>query len=1111
MTNRLVKVAKELNVGTTTIVDYLTSHGFDIEDKPSAKVTDEMHDQLVKEFQKEQVIKEQADQLIFGTRPVPRKDIPLPPVHKPAAVVENKEEVGVATLEAKKEDSTTPVERPRFLQSRLKVLNKTVDPVKPIIEEQPQPVVQPFVQEVVINEPAFQPIVREVEPVNPPKQEQPIPQAEVQPSLDANNAPPQLKSEPEPQSKSEPQSKPKPQPKQEPKPKPEQLEVPKEEKVGEDYYRAEAPELRGLKILGKIDTDQFKKPAGNNSGRDNRGGDNRGGNRDNRDRPRPQGQGGDNRGGTPNPDNRQRQQGNDNRGQGSAPNPDNRGQRPPVQGQGQGNDNRNQQRPQGQGQGTDNRNLNPQRPQGQGQGVDNRNPNQQRPPAPNGTTPESEADRKKRKRKRKKVATGPNPNNTQGQQGQGQGGQGQGQNNNNNNNAGGNRGGNNNMPPRRDARPGDQRPPQRDGGGNNNDNNREVSQRQIEEQIKATMARLSGGGKKKRQKMRRDNRERIRERQELQDQEGQSGKLEVTEFVSVSELASLMNVAVTEVIMACLNLGVIVSINQRLDAEIIELIAEEFGHEVEFISAEEQIEEEDIVVDDPNDMEQRAPIVTVMGHVDHGKTSLLDHIREANVVAGEAGGITQHIGAYEVVKNEKKITFLDTPGHEAFTAMRARGAKITDIAIIVIAADDSLMPQTREAISHAQAANVPMIFAINKIDKAGAQPEKIKQELASMNLLVEEWGGKYQSQDISAKTGENIDLLLEKILLEAEVLELKANAKRTATGTVIEASLDKGRGYVTKILVQNGTLDIGDPIVCGEYSGKVKAMFNERGKRVLSVGPSTPVLVLGLGGAPQAGERVKEVENEQEARQIASKRAQISREQLNRATKRISLDEIGRRLALGNFKELNLIVKGDVDGSVEALSDSLIKLSIEKVQVNVIHRAVGAITESDVLLASASDAIIIGFQVRPSMNARKLAEREGVQIKMYSIIYEAIEEIKMAIEGMLEPTKEERIVAQVEVREVYKISKIGTIAGCYVQEGKITRNTGVRIIRDGIVVFPTREGAAGKIASLKRFKEDMKEVKAGLECGISIDNFNDIQVGDTIEGFEIFEIKTKLA
>jgi len=627
------------------------------------------------------------------------------------------------------------------------------------------------------------------------------------------------------------------------------------------------------------------------------------------------------------------------------------------------------------------------------------------------------------------------------------------------------------------------------------------------------MARISGaGGKKKRQKLSRDKRDRFRERQELIDLEKEGGKLQLTEFISVSELASLMDVSVSEVIMTCMNIGVIVSINQRLDAEVIELVASEFGHEVEFISAEEQVDEvEDMEEDSPEDLVPRAPVVTVMGHVDHGKTSLLDYIREANVVGGEAGGITQHIGAYEVqLPNGKEITFLDTPGHEAFTAMRARGAKVTDIAVIIVAADDNIMPQTKEAISHATAANVPIIFAINKIDKAGAAPEKIKQELASMNFLVEEWGGKYQSQDISAKTGANIELLLEKILLEAELLDLKANPKRLAVGAVIEASLDKGRGYVTKILVQSGTLKIGSPIVAGEHAGKVKAMFNERGKRVTEAGPSTPVLVLGLSGAPQAGERFKSMENEFDTRQLASKRAQITREQTNRATKRISLDEIGRRLALGNFKELNLIVKGDVDGSVEALSDSLMKLAVETVQVNVIHRAVGQIIESDVLLASASDAIIIGFQVRPSGLARKLAEREGVEIKMYSIIYEAIEEIKAAIEGMLEPTKEEKIVAQVEVRQVFKVSKVGTVAGCYVQEGKISRNTGIRIVRDGIVVFPVREGAAGKISSLKRLKDDVKEVREGLECGIALENFNDIRVGDIIEGFEITEVRKKL-
>ena len=490
---------------------------------------------------------------------------------------------------------------------------------------------------------------------------------------------------------------------------------------------------------------------------------------------------------------------------------------------------------------------------------------------------------------------------------------------------------------------------------------------------------------------------------------------------------------------------------------------------------------------------------------------MLDYIRNANVVSGEAGGITQHIGAYEVVINGKKIVFLDTPGHEAFTAMRARGAKITDVAVIIIAADDNVMPQTREAISHAQAAGVPIVFAINKIDKPAADPEKIKNELAQMNLLVEDWGGKYQSQEISSKTGQNIDLLLEKILLESEVLDLKANPDKMANGTVIEASLDKGRGYVTKLLVQNGTLNQSDYIVAGEFSGRIKAMFNERGKKLKSAGPSTPVLVLGLSGAPQAGEKFKEFENEQDARQIAARRAQINREQTNRATKRISLDDIGRRLALGNFKELNLIIKGDVDGSIEALTDSLIKLSVETIQVNVIHKAVGQITESDVLLASASDAVIIGFQVRPSLGARKAAEKEGIQIKHYSIIYEAINDVKAAMEGMLEPTKEETAVGEIKVREVYKISKVGTVIGGYVTEGKISKSTYVRIVRDGIVIYPTKENVHGEIGTLKRFKDDVKEVRAGLECGLTIKNFNDVRIDDTIEGYEITEVKQKLS
>ncbi|MBP8724677.1 MAG: translation initiation factor IF-2 [Saprospiraceae bacterium] len=650
-------------------------------------------------------------------------------------------------------------------------------------------------------------------------------------------------------------------------------------------------------------------------------------------------------------------------------------------------------------------------------------------------------------------------------------------------------------------------------GRRTDDAPKEITSKEIDDQIKQTMARLQGTKSKQRQKVRRDKREERREREGERERSESLEAIQLTEFVTVSELANLMEVPVTDIIMTCMNMGIIVSINQRLESDVIEILAEEFDKKVEFISEEEEFTDEDEEVeDDIADLVERAPIVTVMGHVDHGKTSLLDHIRKANVASGEAGGITQHIGAYEVFvgPDHRPITFLDTPGHEAFTAMRARGAKVTDIAVIIVAADDHVMPQTREAISHAQAAGVPMVFAINKVDKPGADPERIKNELSQMNLLVEEWGGKFQSQDISAKSGLGIDSLLEKILLEADVLGLKANPKRQATGTVIEASLDKGRGYLTKLLVQNGTLKNGDILLAGEYAGKVKAMFNERAQKITKAPPSTPVLVLGLHGAPTAGEKFKVMEDESEARLIAGRRAQINREQANRASKRISLDEIGRRLALGNFKELKLIVKGDVDGSVEALSDALIKLSVEKIQVVIIHKAVGPIAESDVLLASASDAIVIGFQVRPTTGARNLAEKEGVQVKLYSIIYEAIDEIKAAMEGMLEPTKEEKIIGQAEVREVYKITKVGTVAGCMVTEGKIMRNNPVRIIRDGIVVYPNREGATAEIASLKRFKDDAKEVKENMECGISIKNFNDLKVGDVIEAYEITEVRQKL-
>ena len=630
---------------------------------------------------------------------------------------------------------------------------------------------------------------------------------------------------------------------------------------------------------------------------------------------------------------------------------------------------------------------------------------------------------------------------------------------------------------------------------------------EIQKQIKETLARLSNqSSKSKTSKYRKLKREEIREQAQEDAAKNAEGKkiLKVTEFVSASQLASMMNVAVNEVIQTCMSLGMFVSINQRLDAEAIAIVAEEFGYKVEFVSVElvESIRTEE---DSPEDLLPRPPIVTVMGHVDHGKTSLLDYIRKANVIAGEAGGITQHIGAYSVtLESGKHITFLDTPGHEAFTAMRARGAQATDIAIIVVAADDSVMPQTREAINHAQAANVPIVIAINKIDKPGANPNKIREDLSQMNILVEEWGGKVQCQEISAKKGDGIDLLLEKVLLEAEMLDLKANAKKRAVGIVIEASLDKGKGYVGTMLVGSGTMRVGDVILAGCYSGRVKAMHNERGMAIMEAGPATPVMVLGLTGAPQAGDKFNVMDDEREAREIASKRLQLQREQGIRTQKHITLDEIGRRLAIGDFKELNIILKGDVDGSIEALSDSLQKLSTEKIQTKIILKGVGAITESDVLLASASNAIIIGFQVRPSLAARKLAEQEQIDIRLYSIIYDAINEVKDAMEGMLAPEYQEKISCNVEVRDVFNITKVGTVAGCMVVDGKISRNTKIRLIRDGIVIY------SGNLGSLKRFKDDAKEVATGFECGLNIDGFNDIKVGDFIEGYEQVEVKAKL-
>ncbi len=1039
MAKRLIKIAKELNVGTSTIVEHLNNSGFEIDNKPTAKITEDMETELLKEFQKSIAIKEEADKLKIGRTPEKKKEVEVEqktnlkkptPTSSTAEPVQAKAESPAVTSKVEKTENgkvTTKQEYSDVVvkeadeesKPKLKVLGKidldknkksnvsrkTVDqpkPEKPAAKEekrQPEPEKEEKAEAKEQKQQTAEKPEKTQEVVKDRKEKQAEPQ-EVKKEKPETSA--QNKKEKPAKTASAKTKQEEPQPKKEEKSENVEPQLKAKQKPEQEQEKAKVEQKIEKSAEDKVEkkseaaSDDVKKATA----------------------------------------------------------PELRGLK--IKGKIDINK------------------------------LDRNRKKKKKEPEVKSSDKKPSDSRPKRPRKRKKVSrSGSSSGNNRSSQG----------------------GNSRQSGDSRQSRGGGSR--RGKGGGNRQGGRRnepqEVSQKEIEEKIKATIAQMSGGGKKKRQRIRRENRERTREKQEQIQQEKETGKLELTEFISVSEFASLMDVSVTDVITTCMNLGVIVSINQRLDAEIIELVAEEFGHEVEFISAEEHTEEEEEIEDDPEDLESRSPIVTVMGHVDHGKTSLLDYIRTATVAEGEAGGITQHIGAYEVkLEDDKRITFLDTPGHEAFTAMRARGAKVTDIAIIIIAADDNIMPQTKEAISHAQAAGVPMVFAINKIDKPGAQPERIKQELANMNFLVEEWGGKYQSQDISAKNGTGIEELLEKVLLEAELLELQANPDREAIGTVLEASLDKGRGYVTKTLIQTGTLEIGDSIVAGEHSGKVKAMFDEHGKRVKKVGPSRPVLILGLGGAPQAGERFKVVDSEQEARAIASKRGQIIREQANRATKRISLDEIGRRLALGNFKELNLIVKGDVDGSIEALSDSLIKQSIESVQVNVIH------IESDVLLASASDAIIIGFQVRPSLGARKLAEREGIEIKMYSVIYKAIEEVRAAIEGMLEPTKEEKILGNVEVRETYKISKVGTVAGCYVQDGKITRNANVRVVRDGIVIYPTKEGTVGKIASLKRFKEDVKEVKSGLECGLNVDNFNDIKTGDVIEAYEIVEVKQTL-
>ncbi|MGN6397772.1 MAG: translation initiation factor IF-2 [Mucilaginibacter sp.] len=977
---KLFTAAKELNIGTGTIVDFLATKGYKVQKHPTALLDSDMYSALLKEFAVDKIIKEEAKQIIIGKI---RKDEPAqfpekPVEHRRSRDFEN-EEILIKGIGS--HYNTPPAEKP-----------KPVEPPKPVEAPKPEKTEEPaaalpgvkVVGKIDLDNlnakpaQAEQPAARKEEvtkPVEPQPAAEPVkeePEETIAPEPKAE----EIKKEEAPQPAVEPVA-------ETPAAAP---ETPADEPQEPEVIRAKAERLTGPNVIGKIQlpVDASKRNPVASSSNANSAADHK------RKRKRKDNQG-------PNP-------------QSFAPNP----------------------------------------------------PGSQQPHG--GNRPDFR-----------------NRGNAPGQGGTNQGG--------------GNRPdfrGNRHAPP-------------------GNVSKEEPSEKDIQDQIKATLARLSGAGKSgkfaQRAKFRRQKRDDVAASAEelAMEQELQSKVLKVTEFVTANELASMMDVPVTQIISTCMSLGMFVSINQRLDAETLSIVADEFGYQVDFVKPQDEEANLD-QPDDPADLVPRAPIVTIMGHVDHGKTSLLDFIRKTNVIGGEAGGITQHIGAYEVTlpDNKGKITFLDTPGHEAFTAMRARGAQVTDIVIIVIAADDSVMPQTREAINHAQAAGAPIIFAFNKIDKPGANADKVREQLSQMNILVEEWGGKYQSQEISAKTGLNVDLLLEKVLLEAELLELKANPNKRAVGTVIEAALDKGRGIVTTVLVQAGNLKVGDPILAGCYSGRVKALTNERGQRVNSAGPSTPVQVLGMQGAPTAGDKFNALESEVEAREIANKRLQLQREQGLRTQKHITLDEIGRRLAVGNFKELNIIVKGDVDGSIEALSDSLLKLSTEQIQVNIISKGVGQISESDVLLASASDAIIIGFQVRPSGGARKLAEQEQIDIRLYSIIYDAINEIKAAMEGMLAPTFEEKIVANVEIRETFKISKVGTIAGCMVLDGKITRNSKIRIIREGVVIY------TGELASLKRFKDDVKEVSAGYECGLNINNFNNIEVGDIVEAYENVEVKRKL-
>jgi translation initiation factor IF-2 len=990
-TYRIKSVATEMGVGVQTIAEELNNNGFEVDARPTSKITEEMYQLLLKEFKSDKEAREEAEQLVRTKKEADEaKDtfvkekieveedtvlintpgISNTPIVEPEP--EEKKEEPAAKEESKKEESKEPVKQPEPKVEKVEEKKE-----EPAAKEEPKPtktvdskvkLTGPKVINKIdldsLNKPSKKETPKKEEPVakEEPKKEEKAP---VKETPKAEKEEPKKEETPKIEEKKETPKAEKEEPKKEEEKNTSKEETPAVEE-GDGVTKPKLEKLQGLKVLGKIELPKKEAPK-----------------------------------------------------------------KKPV------------------------------------------------------ASSDGDGTKKKRKRKITTVTSSDNPNlskvSKDGKPGT-----------NNRNNSG---------------KPGDNRRGTGRRGGN--EPNKEISQKEIQDKLKQTLARINpgkGASGSQRYKNRRQKRDQHAQNREdaMLEQEAEQKILRVTEFVTANELAKLMDKSINDIITACFSLGMMVSINQRLDAETITIVADEFGFDVQFVGADiqETIEEE---IDNPEDLVPRAPIVTVMGHVDHGKTSLLDYVRDANIVAGEAGGITQHIGAYEVtLKDGRQITFLDTPGHEAFTAMRARGAKLTDIAIIVIAADDNVMPQTKEAISHAQAAGVPMVFAFNKIDKEGANADRLREELSGMNILVEEWGGKFQTQEISAKKGLNIDELLDKVLLEAELLELKANPNKRAKGTVIEARMDKGRGIVTTLMVQEGTLRMGDGMVAGAMFGRVKAMFNERGQKIEEAGPSAPVSVLGYSAPPQAGEMFNVMATEAEAKEIATKRTQLIREQGLRTKKHITLDEIGRRLAIGNFKELNVIVKADVDGSSEALADSLLKLSTEEVQVNVILKGVGQISESDVMLATASDAIIIGFQVRPSVQARRLAENEDIEIKLYSIIYSAIEEIKSAIEGLLEPKIEEKVVCNVAVREVFTITKVGTIAGCMVTEGKITRNTKIRVIRDGVVIH------TGTIDALKRFKDDVKEVGNGYECGIKLKGFNDIQEGDNIEGFEEVEVKRKL-